>query len=181
MPERRAIGGNEAEADRPPAMHVHFANDDVVVGWWGCVLISIWRRDQWPEYARLRGEAGELLARQHSGPLLLLTLVLERAGLPDEPTRQALARLRVMPSHQRVVACAGIAEGPPLRVAGARAVSISLDQIVPPPFPTRMFGDRVDAVLWLRDALGKAGGAPFRGPELLAALAREAPSPNSRM
>jgi hypothetical protein len=107
---------------------------------------------------------------------------LERAGLPDEPTRQALARLRVMPSHQRVVACAGIAEGPPLRVAGARAVSISLDQIVPPPFPTRMFGDRVDAVLWLRDALAKAGGAPFRGPELLAALAREAPTaPNSRM
>jgi len=155
----------------PKAMTIHFANDDVIVGWWECILISIWRRDQVPDYARLRGEAGELLAKEcPTGPLALLTVVQERANLPDGPTRNALARLRLSPSHQRVVACAGIAEGAPLRVAGARAVSISLDQIVPPPFPTRMFGNRVDGVLWLVDALARAG-TYVQGTDLLAAIA----------
>jgi hypothetical protein len=154
-------------------MTIHFANADVVVGWWEAVLISVWRRQQIPEYARLRGEAGEILAKSRPGPLGLLTVVLDTASLPNESTREALARLRVTPSHQRVVACAGIAEGSPIRVAAARAVSISLDQLVPPPFPTKMFGTRVDAVLWLIESLGRAGTL-LQGSALMNAIAPSA-------
>jgi hypothetical protein len=159
-------------------MTIHFANRNVVVGWWECVLISIWRGDQVPEYARLRGVAGELLAKQRPGPLALLTVVLDGASLPNEATRDALARLRLTPSHQRVVACAGVAEGAPIRVAGARSVSISLDQIVPPPFPTKMFGNRADAVLWLIDALFQAGEKSLRGRDLLAAISSSSLPPD---
>jgi hypothetical protein len=156
-------------------MTIHFVNDDVIIGWWECVLISIWKRDQRPEYARHRGEAGELLAKHRAGPLALLTVVLESAGLPDGPTREALANLRLTRSHkQRVVACAGVAEGAPIRVAGARAVSISLDQLVPPPFPTKMFGSRIDAVLWLTELLARAGEKRIHGHDLLAAIAPSA-------
>jgi hypothetical protein len=155
-------------------MTVTFANDAVVVGWWQSVLISVWKRDQHPEYAQRRGEAAEVLAQSRPGPLLLLTVVTLEASLPDEPTRDALAKLRLALSHQRVVACAGIAEGPPIRVAGARAVSISLDQRVVAPFPTRMFAQRIDAVVWLREAFVRAGGEPFRGRDLLAAIAPNA-------
>jgi hypothetical protein len=172
--EAERTGVRPTLATRAPRMTIHHANADVVIGWWECVLISIWRRDQGPEYARMRGIAGELLAKQRPGPLALLTVVLESAGLPDDPTRIALAKLRLTPSHQHVVACAGVAEGGPLRVAGARAVSISLDQIVPPPFPTRMFGDRADAVLWLMEALTRAGVTALNGRDLMAAIAPSA-------
>ncbi|HEY2516158.1 MAG TPA: hypothetical protein VGI39_35045 [Polyangiaceae bacterium] len=149
----------------------HFANDDVVVCTWKAVLISIWKRDHRVTYAQARGAAGEVLARNNAGPLALFTLVLETGLLPDEPTRDALAKVRLAPCFQRVVACAGIAEGDPLRAAALRSVSIDLDQRARPPFPTRMFGSRLDAAEWVVDRLKRAGDTSIRANEFLGVIA----------
>jgi len=141
----------------PAGVEVHFANEELFIGSWGCVQINVWRGPQRLAYARPRGDSAELLAAGRAGPIAQLTIVLQNAALPDEPTREALAKLRSHRASSRVVACAGLAEGAPLRKAALRAVSIDLDQRVPPPFPTRMFDNRVDAVLWLVAALERAG------------------------
>jgi hypothetical protein len=152
-------------------MAVHFRNDELLIGTWDCFLINIWRGNHRPSYAEERGKAGWILARTSPGPLALFTLVLDTASLPDDPTRDALAHARLEPCFERVVACAGVAEGDPLRAAALRAVSIDLDQRAPPPFPTKMFGDRSDAVLWMLDRLTAAGKPGIRGRALLSVIA----------
>jgi hypothetical protein len=158
----------EPSSSRPA---IHYANNDLVVATWRCVLISIWKRHHIPEYAAARGLAGDILARNSRGPLALFTLVLDTATLPDDPTRDALARVRLQQCFRRVVACAGVAEGEPLRAAALRAVSIDLDQRAPPPFPTRMFNSRVDSIVWITDSLARAGERSVRGQDLLSAIA----------
>jgi hypothetical protein len=148
----------------------HFTNHDMILATWECVLLSIWRHDQRPAYAAARGSAGDALAQSRPGPLALFTLVLETGTLPDDPTRAALARVRLQPCFKRVVACAGVAEGAPLRIAALRSVSIDLDQRAPPPFPTRMFDSRVDAAVWIIDRLWQAGEKSIRGTDLLAVI-----------
>jgi hypothetical protein len=167
LPERE---GALASGPLPAGVEVHFANDALFIGTWECVQINVWCGPQRLAYARPRGECTALLASARGGPIALLTIVRENAGLPDEAAREALAQLRTMQAASRVVACAGLADGPPLRQAAARAVSIDLDQRVPPPFPTRMFGKRLDAVLWVVEAL-RAAGASVDGRVLLGVVA----------
>ena len=155
---------------RSSGLAPHFANDDVFIAVWKCVLVSIWKREHRPAYAVSRRSAGEALAAQAPGPLALFTLVLETGILPDDASREALARVRLAPCFRRVVACAGVAEGPPLHAAALRAVSIDLDQRVPPPFPTRMFGTRADAVLWVVERLAQAGEKSIQGNDLVNAI-----------
>lgn len=146
-----------------------FTTPHHALGYWGPVLVCIWRKETTPLGVTHLLQAHKEVAWMNLGGMGLFTIIEARAPAPPADVRGALARY--MANSGDVIKMSSVAfEGSGFHAAMIRSVVTGLTMLARQPFPHKVFANVEDAARWMAVGLRDTAGVPMEADMLLSRI-----------